>query len=787
MRLAWTAPLVSTLVVSMAVPAAAQRRGPAAINNEAARVADPGDQSRGEEVQIKERERWFVASRGLRTVARPDLLRAEAVADLARRQRERADELQGTGQVWEAMGPFTMTMLSWAMGPVAGRVVSLAVDPADENVLFIGTASGGLWKTVDGGTNWESIFEDVGTMSVGAVALEPGNSDVVWAGTGERQSSCASYFGLGIFKSTDGGDTFAARNGTAPNTLDLSYVNSIAVHPASPDTLLVSGEAFCLPDGTRVGGGVFKTTDGGLTWRRVKTGTGSDVLYDPANPSIVYLSVGLEGVYKSGDGGETWTNINAGVVTPAARMRLAMATSDPQILYSLGSDDFLYKTVNGGLLWTLQNSNACEGQCTYNLTLDIHATDPTQILVGTIRFHESANSGITLTPMTTTWGSGQTVHQDIHVVRYSRVSPTRFWVAGDGGIWRTDTGGFNYVNLNSNLLLTQFYDVAVDPTDPTRLFGGAQDNSSSARISGQQWNVTVVTGDGFMNAIDPAQPLRVLQTSYPQSNTPSVYRSTNGGNPNSFARLATIGIAPGEPFPWVTPLNMLANQIFVASHSVYRGDAGQPTSSFTWQKISPMIGSGQAASVITFHPPRTGNYPGIDTGWGAYVGTSGGAIGKGMGVNEQFPGWKDVTGNYPGGWVGDIAVDPVDSDRVYVARSAFNLSRLYRSTTGGGTWVPVGAGLPNVPANAVAVDPTDGRRVFVGTDIGVYESADYGATFAPFSQGFPLGVVVTDLEINANPYFLVAGTYGRGAYKVDLIAIPAAPSPAETEAAGAKD
>jgi hypothetical protein len=233
----------------------------------------------------------------------------------------------------------------------------------------------------------------------------------------------------------------------------------------------------------------------------------------------------------------------------------------------------------------------------------------------------------------------------------------------------------------------------------------------------------------------------------------------------------------GEPFPWVTPLVAMTDQIFVASHSVYRGNSTQATGSFTWTKISPMIGSGVSLSALTLHPPRAaGPYPGIDTGWGAYAGNTIGQIWRGMGIDEPTPGWKDVTGNFPvatGSWVSDIAVDPLDPERVYAARGAFNLSHLYRSTTGGGNWVAVGTGLPNVPANAVAVDPSDARRVFVGTDIGVYESQDYGATFAPFQQGMPLGTVVTDLEIDDSPYVLVAGTYGRGAYRVDLVAIPA--------------
>ena len=145
-------------------------------------------------------------------------------------------------------------------------------------------------------------------------------------------------------------------------------------------------------------------------------------------------------------------------------------------------------------------------------------------------------------------------------------------MGGDGGLWRTDNGGFNFVNLNNNLNLTQFYDVTIDPDDPMRVFGGAQDNSSSGRFNNQLWDVTVVTGDGFMNLIDPTNTTRVFQTSYPAGGTPSVYRSLSGGVPNSFSRLPTFGIVAGEPFPWVTPLAMLPGNAFVGSHSVYRAD-----------------------------------------------------------------------------------------------------------------------------------------------------------------------------------------------------------------------
>jgi photosystem II stability/assembly factor-like uncharacterized protein len=483
-----------------------------------------------------------------------------------------------------------------------------------------------------------------------------------------------------------------------------------------------------------------------------------------------------DGIYKSTNGGDTWT---LSLANFAARIRLAIAPTDSQSLYALTSSSQLFRTSTGGATWNQVNSAACEGQCTYDLVLDINPTDANSLLVGTVRFSASFNGGVTLTPVTATWGSSQAVHQDTHIVRYSRSQPGRYWAGGDGGLWRTDTSGFDFVNLNSNLNLTQFYDITIDPDDPMKVWGGAQDNSSERRDGSQLWNVTTVTGDGFMNLIDPKARQIVFQTSYPSGGTPSVYRSLSGGAVNTFNRLPTFGITTGENFPWVTPLAILPGAIFVGSQYVYRADDSQPHGSFTWTKISPDVGNGAALVVIAPYPSPTRPDPRAFTRPGAYTGSSSGRIWRTTNVLAASPVWTDVTNNYPGGYVSDIAIDPLDVERVYVTRGAFNLSRLYRSIDGGRTWNGSATGLPNVPANAVAIDPTDGRRVFVGTDVGVYESIDSGATFQPFSLGLPAGVVVTDLEIDDSPYVLVAGTYGRGAWRVDLVPVPNAPPVAE--------
>ncbi|NMO13946.1 PKD domain-containing protein [Pyxidicoccus fallax] len=310
--------------------------------------------------------------------------------------------------------------------------------------------------------------------------------------------------------------------------------------------------------------------------------------------------------------------------------------------------------------------------------------------------------------------------------------------------------------MNSNLNVTQFYDLAVHPNNADTVFGGAQDNSSLRRTTSPVWDLTFVSGDGFMNAVDPTNTNIVFQTSYPSSSLPSIYRSTTGGVPNSFSKLPTTGITASSNFPWVTPMAVASNRIFVAGDTVYRGTTS--ASPMTWTAISANLGA--RVSVIT--PMQTG------TTIPAYVGTSTGAIHATADAAAATVTWTNVTGNYPGGNVSDVAMTPGNRLRVFVTRAAFGGNKLFRSTTGGTTWAAVGAGLPNVPANSVAIDPVDTNRVFVGTDVGVYESTDGGDSFIPFSAGLPLGLVVMDLEVDDSPHVLVAGTYGRGAWKVNL-------------------
>jgi len=750
-------------------------------------VAPPGDKRFGEEEQINKRREWFRQIRGLDEATNPNQSFRKAIkgakADIAKQA------MRG-GAVWNSMGPSPMTMLNWAMGNVAGRVSAITVHPADVDTIYLGTASGGLWKTTDGGVNWTSIFDDVGTQTIGSVFIESNNPNNVWVGTGEHGTSCSNYFGLGLFKSTDGGLSWTEKNGSGANTLNASVINSVVVHPQNPNIVLAGGESYC-DNGTWVNSGLYRSEDGGDNWTLIINGPVQDLIINPTTPNTMYVSIGNwstsdNGVYRSTDAGASWTVLNSGLPagTAASRTRIAMAPSDPNTLYCLmnNSGTRLYKTVDGGDNWTTQNTNACEGQCSYNLCLAVDPSDPSIVLVGTIRAHRSTNSGVTLTPLTTGWGSAQSVHQDTHVVRFDLGTSNRapdgntFWVGSDGGIWKTENAGATFNHLNDGLNITQYYDIAVHPDNPSIIFGGAQDNSSSRTTGDPLWEVTGVTGDGFMNLVDPSNPEIVYQTSYPSGGFPSLYRSSQGGAPNTLFGVSNTGLVGGDSWPWVVQLGIadLDDQtpttLFIASQRVYRST----TDGAPWVDTSGTLG-GSRVSILS---PVVAN--GSMT---VYAGKEDGSIHRTDDVLAASPNWETVTGNYPGGTVSGIAPDPTNPLRVFVTRSAFGGSKLYRSETGGSTWTAVGAGLPDVPANDAAMDPLNTDRIFVATDIGVYESTDGGDTFVPMMAGMPLGNVVTDLEIDDSPHVLTAGCYGRGAWQISLTAIPLSAGSGQDQAA----
>jgi PKD repeat protein len=709
--------------------------------------AVPGDKTRGEDWQIEQRERWWIESRGLERQGNAAQLRRSAIRSMRAQAALRAKADKAAGAVWRELGPSSMQMGSWAIGRVAGRINAITPEPGNDNTVYIGAANGGVWKTTNAGVSWTPLFSDVGSQSVGAIHVESATPQNVWVGTGDRRTgSCSGYLSEGVFFSSNGGASWSPRN----TGMNLSTINALLTLPENADVVLAAGFGDRCNQGGDGNGGLYRSIDKGANWTQVVDRAIEDLVAIPGT-STVYASAPGSGIYRSTDGGANWTAL--GPSNTSSRMRLAVAPSDPSVMYALTSST-LYRSDDAGTSWSTVNTAACDGQCTYNLTLAVHPTSPMTVMVGAIRPRRSLDGGLSFTVLTNAWGSAQQVHQDTHVVRYSSLDPKRIWIGSDGGIWRSDNDAISWANMNSNLNITQYYDIGVHPDDRNMVFGGAQDNSSSRRTTSNVWDLTFVNGDGFMNAIDETNPAIVFQNGYPSGTTglPSIYRSTRTGAPGSFSYMGTSGLT--GTFPWVTPADVAGGYHFVGSQSVFRAVAGG--ASMTWTPVSPTVSG--SINVITARK--------IGGNVHVYAGTTGGKVL--YSGNAAMAGLTDVTGNLPGSRVTDVAIDPLMGNRAYVTLSRYTGAKLYRTTTGGGNWTPIGAGLPDIPASSVAIDPLNVQRLFVGTDIGVFESLDGGANFSPMTTGMPAGLVVTDLEVDDQPHILTAGTYGRGAWQIDL-------------------
>lgn len=785
MSLSPRAPLLGPLVLAAGVllaPASSPilAAGPDLPNSESRDVpVAPGfDRENGEEEQIRARREWFFGSRMAGADGHPGKLRAKAL-EQTRRALDAPDFLQpfGAGS-WEPKGPASSNFGNWTFGKIAGRVIALAWD-ARISALYAGAASGGLWRTTDGGTTWTSLLDRVGSQSVGAIALDPTDPNVIWAGTGEDSNWCEEYFGIGLLRTTDGGATWETRNGAPGADIgNLSAFASVLVDPRNRNRLVVGGSYADCVNGNYVWGGLYTSTDAGATWTARLPGAGiHDIERSRQNPDVLWATAENAGLYKSTDGGDHWSLQTASGLLSGniGRSEVAISPLNDNYVFALfsGGGNQFWRTVDGGASWTKQatGSTACDGQCWYNMTLAASPLSLHTVYRGTVKLYRSFNGGTAWTDMIGGWGSAQKVHQDIQELLIDPSLPNTIWVGSDGGVWRSTDAGATFQSLNANLNLTQFYGIAIHPTSDDILLGGAQDNSSLARPGpSNQWDLQMVTGDGFLCAIHPGDPQKVYISSYPWG-TPSIFRSTNGlfGSYQQITGTSN-GISGSDRANWVTPYVLDPTQpdtMLLGTQRVYRStNAGT-----TWVGVGPAdMTLGSSATLVSLEFNR------VD-GNAAWAGTTDGRVWRSANRGAT---WTDVSAGLPARSINDLAGDPSDPAKGFAVVGGFSTPHLWE-WNGSGAWVARGADLPNAPCNSViALSATD---LFVGCDTGVFVSFDRGTSFAPFVAGLPLGVPVTDLKFNPVTGTLSAGTYGRGAWQYPLTQPGTAPREASGSAA----
>ena len=729
-------------------------------------AAEADDREHGEGDRLERRQEWFFSTRRAGT---------RSPADLAARRAAAAEETllalaaqrgkRGVLPLWTAKGPTPSTFGNWAFGRVAGRIGALA--RGSDGALYAGSASGGLWRTTNGGVTWTHLFERAPTQTVGAVAVDPNDPGVLWAGTGDYNAGCETYFGVGLLRSTDGGNTWERRNGIPGADLeDVAMISDVVVDPRDSAHVVVGGRRRGCLDGTSSAGGIYVSQDAGATWtKRLADEFVHAVVQSPVEADVWWAS-SSRGVFRSTDNAASWTLQTASGLPSGStgRTEVAIAPSDDSVVYALfqtglsGSPE-VWRTGDRGLTWTRRSlgSAACDGQCSYNMTLKVKVDDPAVVYRGTIHLFKSADSGASWTDLSGNWGPTQKVHQDTHALLLDPTDPSSVWVGCDGGLWQTKDGGVSFDNRNGNLNVTQFYTVGVDRNNTERICGGSQDNGSLARIGSNVWSLQAATGDGFSCAFNPVSTSFVYASSYPNV-YPQIYRSTNGLFGNYFVVTGSgSGIAANDRINWVTPFVLdpvNPNTAYLGTHKLYTST----NSGASWTRVGPLDftwGSGVVLA-IDVHPSTTDVVA---------VGTNDGRV------------WRSSSGGtftvlepgLPSRAVNDVALDPEDPGRVLAVLGGFGTAHLWEWTPSTG-WGELGAGLPDVPANTVVM--RDAREIYVGVDTGIFRSRDGGLTFEPFMEGLPAGLVVTDLKLEGD--VLTAGTYGRGAWQTTLPPPPGA-------------
>lgn len=687
-----------------------------------------------------------------------------------------------------------------SIGPavMSGRIAALDAIGEDPLTIYAGAATGGVWKSKDGGITWKPIFDDH-PQSIGAIRIDPSNPDVVWVGTGESWTRNSVSVGAGLYKTTDAGDSWAL-----VGLEDSERIARIVVSSRNGDTVFVcaTGQLWSANEER----GVFKTVDGGASWEKVlyvdqDTGC-SDIAIDPQDPDTLYAAMWQfrrypdffesggpgSGLYKSTDGGRSWRELADGLPKgDKGRIAVAVAPSRPNRVYAVveSENTALYKSDDLGQSWEMMNNSfAVQGRPFYFAYVVVDPVDFERVYKPGYYLAVSSDSGRSFSSLI---GGGfrSRVHPDHHALWINPSNPHELVLGTDGGVYMSYNRG-NQFRMIKALPLSQFYEVSYDMDWPYNVYGGLQDNNTwmgpsraAGGVQNRHWKV-IGTGDGFH--------------AYRDFDDPNiVYVEYQGGRLQRY-HLATEevkAIAPlpggGEPeyrFNWNAPLHLSRNSpsvIYFGAQYLFRSaDKGE-----SWERISPDLTTNdprrqrqKESGGLSIDNTTAENNTTIYTisespldGQVIWVGTDDGLV---QVTRDGGDTWTNVTANLPelpeGLWVSHVEASPHHEAAAHVTvdghRSGDMSSYVYRTTDFGATWQSiVGEGLESF-AHVVVQDPIKPDLMFVGTESGLYISLDGGQQWARFEGGMPK-VPVRDIDIHPRDHDLIIGTHGRGIYILD--------------------
>jgi photosystem II stability/assembly factor-like uncharacterized protein len=723
------------------------------------------------------------------------------------------------GLEWRQIGPAVM----------GGRIADVAVVESDPAIFYVGTASGGVWKTTNHGTTWEPLFDDQPTASVGDVTLAPSNPNIVWVGSGEPQNRQSSPWGNGVYKSMDAGRTWRLMGLT-----ETRHIGRIAIHPTNPDIVYVAAVGHLWgPNEER---GVFKTTDGGRTWSKVlyiDENTGAiDLVMDPGDPRTLFAAMyqrrrtawGFNGggpgggIYRTLDAGATWERLTSGLPDgDLGRIGLDIYRRDGNLVYAVVEADpgggfggfrssqegerpkrkgGVFRSTDRGETW--EHMSDWNPRPMYFSLIRIDPNNPERIYLGGVNLSVSEDGG-------KTWNrnAARGVHSDHHALWIDPKSPNHLIMGSDGGVSVSFDRSKNW-RMYDNLPIGQFYEIGVDMRDPYYVCGGLQDNGSwcgpsrtntTRGIRNGDW-YNIYSGDGFYVRIDP------------NDHTVVFAESQNGNvgmlNLNAMERRFLRPEPPGEtetreeesPFAsgyrwnWNTPIVLSAHDpstIYVGGNVVLKStDRG-----VTWQEVSPdltkqidrseleIMGVKPTGRTLSRHD-GVSSYGNITTISESplnadvlYAGTDDGNV---QATRDGGATWTDLTPRVRGvperTYVSRLVASAHAEGTVYAAFDGHYSDDykpyVYVSTDYGQSWRKITDGLPEWSVNVIAEHPGNANLLFLGNEIGVYVSIDGGRQWARFKNNLPT-VPVDDIKVHPRENDLIVGTHGRSIWIVDDI------------------
>ncbi|MEZ4386730.1 MAG: FlgD immunoglobulin-like domain containing protein [Candidatus Krumholzibacteriia bacterium] len=681
----------------------------------------------------------------------------------ARLARARGEKSAALDTPWIQAGPTN----------IGGRVTDLAIHPTNPDICYAGLASGGVLKTTDGGLSWTPILQDLDVITIGDLALDPQDPEVLYVGTGEANAASLSFFGTGLYRSPDGGQTWEHLG------LEESvYIARVLVHPADSQRLYVAatGRLF----GTDQNRGVYRSLDGGRTWDRAFALTDStactDLAMRPDDPDVIFAAMwersrGLtyrrsggpsSGLWRSDDGGDTWSEVTGGLPTGSnvGRIGVTICAGQPDRMYAIYADanaEFLhvYRSNDGGLTWSATSDGNLGGMYSnfgwYFGQVRVDPANPDHVFALGVPAYRTTNGGLS-------WSeAGGNMHVDHHALEFCTSLPGRLYAGNDGGLYRSGDAGATWTQL-ADQPANQFYAVEIDPANPTRLYGGTQDNGTLRTPDGglDTWE-RIFGGDGFTVIVDHTDS-DVIYVEYQYGN---LYKSTNGG---AWFSWVMDGIDSGDRMNWHTPVIMDPvdpNVLYYGSQRVYKTTDGAES----WSPISGDLTNGdQGAGFGTITTLAVAPSSPAQL----YAGTDDGRVWAYRPFSGQ---WVDISAGLPVRWVTDIRVHPTQPATVYVTFSGLRwqepISHVYRTTDGGSTWVDVSGDLPEAPVQSLLIDPADPSSLVVANDVGVYWSPNGGQSWQVLGLGLPR-VPVFDLDLHPATRLIAAGTYGRSIFTITM-------------------